>query len=401
MAFQWVFLANLIGPAGDAAALARFAALEAVRFQGSSPTTDAVGGIVDSARKETWLTHDAAGLPTRGARKAIGVTKIGSGVVAGGFLDSENRQTELVHDAAGRVPQNVLGAWTRRLTPPSSATRTVWGHSLANGTTGGALPWTPMLETKLGRPVINRGSGGAWSKHVAAMQGGKHAKATVTGGSIPASGPVNIFIDTNFMFGNVGPTHAVTIAGIPGTMTLVAANGDGADCTFTRTAAGAVTAAPDGSPLVMAIGENARQDIVYLWALRNDFHKPGITIADGIENLARMVHRVEAVTKKILIFEEPPTTGETTGTADRTTVDQWNAAARQAFPQYWVPVMTWLRTPAAATAAAITFTAQDNTDIANGITPASFRVDSIHLSTAGNTAVAHRAYLEELHRGWI
>lgn len=362
---------------------------------------DLVGGIVDRNKHATWLTHDQNGGPTDYARESLGVQKIKSGRLAGGFLDTDRRETELVFDEAGRVPDRVLNVWSSRLTPPADSTRSVWGHSLAAGIAGGASPWTPMLANLLGVPVYNFGVGGASSLHVGARQGGKPALVSVDGGTIPTSGPVNIFIDVDYMFGGVSGNQPVTIRGVSGTMTKVADNGEGADCTFTRSTPGTAVTVPDGSPVLTQYGDLARADVTYIWAARNDFFKAGASPELAVRNISRMVDYLTSVHKKVLILEEPPAESETIGTANREEVDAYNAAIRTAFPQYWVPVMAWLRTQEAADAAGITFTAQDQTDITNGITPASFRVDTLHLSTVGNTAIAHRLHTEEINRGWI
>lgn len=361
---------------------------------------DAVGGFVDAQRRITWLTHDRAGQPTEYAREAIGAPRWDNTALAGGFLDSDRRSTELVFDHAGRVPASSLNAWQGRMTPAPNATRTAYGHSLTAGRTAGATPWTSILAEKFGKTVVNKGSNGAYSAHVAAWQGGKHATVKVAGGVIPASGAVSVNINTNFMFGAVSTTQKASIAGIKGTIVKNTDNGSGADCTFTREAPGAATAVINGTPLILDNSFTALTDVVYLWPARNDITN-GVPIAETIENVSRIIDHLDSVHRKVLIFEEVPYAAEVNGTPTRAALDTANDAIRAAFPAQWVPIASWLRTPAAAAAAGITFTAQDNTDIANGVTPASFRVDVIHLSTAGNTATAERIYLEELQRGWI
>lgn len=362
---------------------------------------DVAGGIVDREKRATWLTHAEDGGPTKHARVALGVPEIDSSRSAGGFVDDGLRETELVFNKAGQVPDRVLKAWSSRLTPPMLANRSIWGHSLAAGIAGGASPWSDVLANLLGAPVLNYGVGGSTSLQVAARQGGKPALVTVAGGQIPASGSVSLFMDTDYMFGGVSANQPVTIRGVQGTMTKVADNGEGADCTFARSKSGSVVPVPDGTPMFTNYGDLARADVTYIWAARNDFFKVGTSPEVAVENIARMVDYLSSLHKKVLILEEPPAASEITGTVAREEVDAYNTAIRTAFPQYWVPIMTWLRTPAAATVAGITFTTQDQTDIAAGVTPSTFRVDTLHLSTAGNTAVARRLFTEELNRGWI
>ena len=103
--------------------------------------------------------------------------------------------------------------------------------------------------------------------------------------------------------------------------------------------------------------------------------------------------------KRILVFEVPPSTAD--GTNGKPLTKAINDAVKAAFPAYWLPIATFLRTQEAATAAGITFTAQDQTDIANGDTPTSFRLDSVHINAAGCKAVAFRVNQEAQKRGWL
>ncbi|PZF11780.1 hypothetical protein DEI98_06575 [Curtobacterium sp. MCLR17_034] len=81
--------------------------------------------------------------------------------------------------------------------------------------------------------------------------------------------------------------------------------------------------------------------------------------------------------------------------------DATNYAYNEAFPEQYRDIGAWLRTPAAATAAGITFTTDDQTDIAAGLTPRSLRVDDVHPNAAGRKAIAAYILGEIRKMGWV
>lgn len=271
-----------------------------------------------------------------------------------------------------------------------SEVRAAWGHSLAAGNTGGSTPWTTPLAVLLGKTVTNRGIGGQTIAQIASRQGGLRALVESATGQVPASGPVTVTIT---------PTLGATITGslltpdgeIAGTLTTT---------TFTRTAAGDVIDIPAGARFIPDAAYSLRDAVTYLWPSRND-SSTAVAHEDVVERIAKFIAYLTPAQRRVLIFEDPPTTSDTIGTTARDAWDARNAAIRSAFPDMYVPIMTWLRTYEAAAAVGVVFTPADLDAIADGVTPPTFLTDTIHPNTIANVAIARRVYDEEVARGWV
>lgn len=106
-----------------------------------------------------------------------------------------------------------------------------WGDSLTQGV-GGATPWPTYWDIYSGRTCSNQGAGGQTSTQIAVREGAWNglATATVTGGAVPASGPVAV----TFTYGyepltNQGPTSVnASVGGVPGAVSRSGANFTGA-----------------------------------------------------------------------------------------------------------------------------------------------------------------------------
>jgi lysophospholipase L1-like esterase len=269
-----------------------------------------------------------------------------------------------------------------------------WGDSLTGA--GSSGDWPSKLATALGRSVYNGGIGGQGVRQIAARQGGIPALLTVSGGSIPASGGVSVTSNAYFPASNGGSVLG-TLAGVPGTYSR---NADGTVQTFTRAADGEAVPAAGTQVFTPSDGVTFRDRTCVFWLGRNSF-KFGADQNQIIQCIRAMADYLSPRVKRFLVMEIPPSTDEINGSADRVTLNAANDLLRQAFPDRFVDVASWLRTSAAATAAGITFTSEDNTDIANGVTPASFRSDALHFSQAGGDAIRARIILEATNRGWI
>lgn len=271
-----------------------------------------------------------------------------------------------------------------------------WGDSLTTVASGG--DWTGKFALRHGRASFNGGWGGQVSQQIAARQGGVPALLTVTGNQIPASGSVAVTAIVHTpVSSTVGGTWQGTLAGVPGALFV---DGSG-NHTFTRTTAGTVVAAPAGTRFISTDGASNRARKFTIEVGRNDFKTT--PPAEMVASIRAMINYVPGA-KQGFVFDISPWDTEPMPAAPGSSRDKLNilnAAIAAAFPEYYLPVFQMLRTADAAAAAGITFTAQDQTDITNGVTPTSFRFDGGHLNAAGGTALAYFLTQAAYSRGYV
>lgn len=318
-----------------------------------------------------------------------------------GFTDGV-RLSELVVDEKGAVPSWAARRIVSRGMTPAAFPGAVagpgivgWGDSMIwHGSTNGVGGWLGDVAAALGGvEYFNAGWVGQFAAEIAARMGATRTRLNFPGGVLPASGGVNVTLSSaNPVGGSITPGrtidgYLVTARGpIRGTLQRP----DTSTTTFTRTDPGeAVTFA--SAPVFFPTAEQSRSDWVHLfWAGRN-----GPDSSDNLAMIQAMVAMQTAGRKRFLVLEVAPWYGSGTPFADTL-----NLALAEAFPAQYVPVATWLRTDAAATAAGITFTSDDLADIAAGYTPRSFRDDGVHLSAAGRKAVAAFITQTMIQKGW-
>jgi hypothetical protein len=273
-------------------------------------------------------------------------------------------------------PDSLGGAAPQAPTPV-----TIHGDSL----TAGWASATSGLSALIGRAVTARGNGGLRSFWIAARQGGQPLRVTVPGdGTIPASGPVTVSIAYVPIVGTTkGGVASMSLdgvlAGVPGALAIV----DETTATFTRHRAGRVTPVSAGSPF--ATGFDAREAYPIFWAGRNNFKLAG----DDVQ-IVNDVRAMLAWTKhpdKALVLSIPPWGGEENGSGGRANLDRANNALAAAFPAIYEDTASRLRSRALLEAVGVTPTDEDIDNIANGLTPASFRSDAGHLNAKGYEAL--------------
>lgn len=252
--------------------------------------------------------------------------------------------------------------------------------------------WGSTLATLTGKSVQSVGHGGQTSAQIAARSGAVRAKVTVSGGTIPASGPVTITADVNIIAGASNFARTGVLAGVYGTWSY-----DGTTQTFTRMLAGAATPCPPNTEFYCTEEQYNNRILVYSVG-RNDPYT--LTAQYTADMLAAIRGRQESRVKRVLFLSILPNSSETNGTADRAKLDAKNAACAATLGESWADFATWIRTDEAFQAAEVTKTAQDITDISNGITPSSLRSDTLHLNSAGNKAQAWYAARQLFLRGW-
>ncbi|AOY72050.1 hypothetical protein ARZXY2_2520 [Arthrobacter sp. ZXY-2] len=268
-----------------------------------------------------------------------------------------------------------------------------WGDSMTDDAVLGVDAWVNKLSALTGRNHFNGGWYGQKHDQIAARQGGLPALITVPGNVTAGSGATTISAIVNKPVLPSG-TRSVrgTVAGVIGTIQEAVAD----TVTFTPDVPG-VYSIPPKSAFTPINGELYRARTVTIWSGRNNVYDtdPQLVVAA----IRAMIDYLSPSVKRVMVMEVPPSTADSNDTD--LLVAAMNKAIREAFPAYWLPIATWLRTTEAASAAGITFTATDEADIAAGNTPTSFRADTVHLTPAGCTAVAYRVHQEAQKRGWL
>ncbi|MFJ4026405.1 hypothetical protein ACIPWF_04180 [Paenarthrobacter sp. NPDC089989] len=260
----------------------------------------------------------------------------------------------------------------------------------------GVDAWVTKLSALTGRNHFNGGWYQQTAAQISARQGGQPAIVTVSGNVTASSGnTVVTSIINKPVLASGTRTVPGTLAGVPGVIRELTTG----NVTFTPDIAG-VYPIPAKSVFTPTNGKNYRDRTATIWSGRNDVTW-STPITSVLASIRSSIDYLSPNVKRIIVMEVVPTAGES---ADRKAyLADLNAAIKGAFPEFWLDIATYLRTQAAADAAGITFTTQDNTDIANGYTPTSFRLpsDSTHINAAGCTAVAARVYQEAQNRGWL
>ncbi|WP_032380954.1 hypothetical protein [Rhodococcoides fascians] len=268
-----------------------------------------------------------------------------------------------------------------------------WGDSMTSA--GSSGNWVTKLAAVTGRSHYNGGVGGQSIAQIASRQGGIPALCTVAGNSIPASGSIAV---TTISRTPVDPNGSIVgvLAGVAGTLTRDSGMGH----SFTRTAAGSVTAVPAATPFVTSVSTANRDRKFTIAVGRNGFK--GVDPASIVAGIRAM--REFQTHPQGFVFEVPPWSTEPLPAASgsfREQLNTLNSMIKAAFPAEYFNGFELLRTSTAARAAGITFTSDDQTDITNGVTPRSLRSDEGHLNDLGGTALLYFLQKAAFDRGFI
>lgn len=287
----------------------------------------------------------------------------------------------VVRDRAFRSPMRVTNAG-EVLGVTAGVSQQALGVTVCGDSLASALG--PYIDAETDAPVTTEAIGGQTTAQIAARQGGKPALVTLTDGVIPAgttAAAVSSVTPQPYSSPAVTTPYSRTgtLAGVHGTL-----RNDGTGVyTFTRTDAGAEVWGWAGMPWIPDVAVARRGDAFIYWAWRNNY-------TDAPEDLFDLTDAMIAYQEdpnRFLLLEILPWDTEPIGSANRTILDARNQAFADRYPGHWVPAAQFLRGPALSMAG-ITPTAQDNTDIANGVTPSSLRSDAGHLNATGNAVLA-------------
>lgn len=267
-----------------------------------------------------------------------------------------------------------------------------WGDSMTDDAVTGTGAWVAQLAKATGRKHYNGGWYGQTAAQIAARAGALPPLVTLEGNATKATG-ASVVSAITVNPTNYSKTRSVrgVLAGVPGSIGMPF---DG--ITMFQPDIPGVFPVPPNSRFIPADGPTYRARTQTIWSGRNDVWTtpPELVVA----HIQAMIDYLPPATR-VLVFEVPPSSSD--GAGGKPLLAAINAAIKAAFPAYWVPIASWLRTDAAAAAAGVTFDANHRQDIANGNTPSVFRSDTVHLNATGCKAVAHRVHLEAKTRGWI
>ncbi|ADD80893.1 tail fiber protein [Rhodococcus phage ReqiPepy6] len=263
-----------------------------------------------------------------------------------------------------------------------------WGDSL---TYSSGAQWEKEIERLLGIRVVDRGVSGERAEAIAYRQGGLTAQVTVVGGSIPASGTVEITIaGTPFrpnQYESAG-AHRGSLAGVHGEILPRAVDTD--PMLFQRTTPGDAVSVSGATPWVSDDAETYRDWGNIIWVGRNslatDVSKTDPANSAAARSVAAMVANIKSRTKRFIIFPVTNGLNEGTGTDTYDRVRAHEDYLAATYPDNFLNIRRALIDDGLEMAG-ITPTAQDLADVAADTIPASLRSDYIHHTTAAYVKV--------------
>lgn len=351
--------------------------------QGEGPIsglTSKTAGLVDLSRVDIPALYDATGL------------------AALFTLDRNGYFQAPVSPAMARVIGRALAENRTGLTQGPDVV--CWGDSLTegSGSTSSTYRYPQNLAAISGRDVVNLGIGGQTSTQIAARMTGAGITASVTGDSIPATATVTVTAISPAILSGGTSTSTRTITGrlngVHGTLTKT---GYPATYTFLRTVQSvSATSCPAGSAFIPDDAFLYPDRIQMLWAGRNNFS----SLATVLTDLLAMVGHIDHLIKRFVFMTILPHTDDANGTSNRANLDAINAQILRLFPGNVLDIATYLRDSVALLADGYTCTADDLTDISNGLTPRGLRADSLHLNDTGYPLVSKQVDRFLKAKGW-
>lgn len=320
---------------------------------------------------------------------------------------------KLVSDAAlqpGSVTETYLSPQLQKRLWPAP----LGAQIMASGDSQTALGsgYASYVSAELdGASVVIEAMGGHGVDEIAARQGGRPARVTVQGNTIPAAVAavaVSLDIDLYWQTDGTGTlSKAGVIQGIPGTLTRDRAS---KTYTFTRDVAGSAVWVAPGSPFFSATSLANREAIQLFLIGRNSIHATteGSTSTSGApwtpqkiaDRLSQMLRYLRERESRYLVIELFPTRGDVIGSDRRTRVDEYNRLARELAPANYLPITYYLLNKALADAG-ITPTAEDISYRDQGVIGPSLSADGVHLEPVINQLLARFIAREIRTRGWI
>ncbi len=361
-------------PDDDAPIYARVtSAVEAEGVAPGSITEESLAeGVIDTLSTPRWAVEERGTSPNRevvlenlttGARRVLPGDDAHSPAIEGSavtFTESGERKYQLL--TGGPVGP----VWP-------SPRLAFFGDSLTAAAGG-----ISAVGTVLGIPTVNRASSGHASLDIAVRQGGAVLAVTVNGGTIPASGAVEVTVSPATGFSAyVSGWYTGSLAGVPGNLGWNVSTGV---WTFTRTSAGAATACPPGTPFVSAWALDAEDDVQCLWMGRNDVGKPSWSNIPAL--LDACVSRMRPLRKRFVIVSVTNGMTETAGTTNHAAIVAHNAYLASKYGGRYYDLRTdFIQN--GLTVAGVTPIPADLAAIAADSPPPSLMYDNVHPTTQG------------------
>ena len=401
-----------------------------------APADDHLVAIRDVNGKETWIGARASdGGPTDWAMRHIGdrlgVSPVDSPEYLFAVTDSTRGMTDLVVRASdGQFPEFVVDRLRSRIlagpapspTPEAPGTPPVASRSRQYAD----IPYTPGSDLYPVNPDMTRaagwgsssmmgldsrmdtlfatkgaeyyggGKGAEWCEHTAARMGARPALITVTDGSIPATGTVNISA-SNMMTATVIRPYTGTLAGVRGTLSFSA--GPPVTFTFTREKPGSAVAVSPDTPFIPD-AQSYRDAVVLLWIGKNNLGNHNNADQKVIEVTNQCFDWLAPLAKRCLVLGHFVDTDTPAVSTERDQLNAVNSACRARYGRGFVDVASYLTGNQVWADTGITPTAADREKQAAGNKPPSLSADNGHLNAAGYDAITSliSARLNEL--GW-
>lgn len=282
---------------------------------------------------------------------------------------------------------------------------TWWGDSQVETGSGGAVwPTAEQMPQQTGQylttPTISNGRSGATSNYVLAKAG--VIKLYVAPVTIPASGYVNVTV-TGVPITPTTNTNldGMILAGVRGTLRYYPDRWiflrDTAGTAVTLTEPTLVETSTPVDPTAAHVVVMGGND----WTT-SDFAPESDRTTHTIAAYQRMMEAVPGLgaDKKIIIGGIKTRRDTAAGDENDRYVREVNDRLAELYPAHFVPYQHWLATRA-LTAAGITPTAGDLTQMAAGLAPASAFEDQTHLKKSVVAAMAREVWAPEIvRRGW-
>lgn len=422
-------------------------------------TAEYAGGIIGANGRPTDLTVDASGkvpvpiVDEWGDRIFAGSGLSSKAIMGadeeaeGGFIGENGRETDLTLNKNGEILNRTVKKWADRLTPliggqielpepvktpvreshlgfsrklyardssgnvrlqtSKSDSFVAWGDSLTEGfpkppfSTNQLDSWPGVLSTLLGHPVYNGGISGQSADEIALRAAGLVLMVSPEGGSIPASGAVNVTYSGQLVgwrndrsWSSMG-----TLAGIPGKLSRVAAS---TTLTFTRTSSGTAVPISVPTPFMSTPGLENTDATAILMLGRNDvgYAVAGTNIVDRIVNAnLAIIDSLNPINPRFLILGTINATGEYVGTGNYDVVKKSNDILSQMYPDNYLDIRSYI-VKESIYDQKLTPTADDLTRMGKDAPPQQIMHDGVHYTVPTAATVANRIYKELKLKGW-
>ena len=387
----------------------------AARDSDGAPPDWVIDHLVDRMEAPLGVAGVVSGLAAEVSART-GIARLGSSPgLAVAAIDPQERLTWLAASAAdGGMPGWVAEHVAERVSPYlslSDASILPTDRALVGGAVVPILPdmtrmagWGSSTMEYMGAEVAaemaalgvsyyNGGDAGVRAEHTLAQLGSHPALITIAGGSIPASGPVDVTA-SNVRASNLLNAFSGTLAGVAGTLSSTATS-----LVFTRAADGSATAVPAGTPFIPTIGPQYRNAVNVLNLGKNDIGSAG---ADTmiIEKTAEAFAWLSPMVKRVVVMGHAVNRDTATDSPGRTQIMAVNAAFARAYGALYFDLQGYMTSPQIWIDAGVTPTQADLDAQARGNKPPTLSLDDLHFNAAGDAAIAKALRRFVVNLGW-